>query len=211
MSQTYKACSAVIGTILGRLKGCGLSGRYVSLRTGCEVSKMCRFWLFSVSCLWFEMWALGYLFPGTVSVCCSFFPNITVRCSYTSVNVTPNKPAVVKVAIGIVFCYSNRKVTKSSYQEVRFCCDRLNHVVFGRMFMTETLYWKIMWTVWVEGSPSTIWAVRPGHGISKRNSISNCTIDSSCGIPAKRILLLLVIAMIWLKKILTEESSNVCC
>lgn len=33
------ACSAVIGTIWRRLKGCGLAGRYVSLRTGCEVSK----------------------------------------------------------------------------------------------------------------------------------------------------------------------------
>ena len=135
------ACSAVISTILGRLKGCGLARIYVSLRTGCEVSKVYRFWLFlSVSCLWFEIWALGYLLPVTVSVCCSFFPNITVRCSYTSVNVTPNKPAVVKVAIGILFCYSNRKVTKSSYQVVGFCCDRSNHVVFGRIFMTETLY-----------------------------------------------------------------------
>lgn len=135
------ACSAVIGTILGRLKGCGLSGRYVSLRTGCEVSKVCRFWLFlSVSCLWFEMWALGYLLPVTMSVCCSFFPNITVRYSYTSVNVTPNKPVVVKVAIGIVFYYSNRKVTKSLYQEVDCCCDRSEHVVFGRMPMAEALY-----------------------------------------------------------------------
>lgn len=141
-------CSAVIGSILGRLKGFGLAGRYVSLRTGCEVSKVCHFWLFlSVSCLWFEMWALGYLLPVTVSVCCSFFPNITVRCSYISVNVTPNKPVVVKIAIGIVFCYSNRKVTESSYQEEGCCCDRSDHVAFVRMSMTGTLYKKIMLTV----------------------------------------------------------------
>lgn len=33
------ACSAVIGTILGRLKGCGLAGRYVSLRTAVRFQK----------------------------------------------------------------------------------------------------------------------------------------------------------------------------
>lgn len=134
------ACCPCIDTILRRLKGSSLAEIYVSLRTGYEVSKVYLFWLFlSVSCLWFEMWALGYLLPVTVSVCCSFFSNIPVRCSYTSVNVTSNKSVVVKVAIGVVFYYNNRKVTQSLYQEMGCCCDRSDHVVVGKMSMTGTL------------------------------------------------------------------------